>query len=287
MSPAARRWLRPLLGAAILAVLVQRLGSAPFVAGLRATSPSSLAIALAVTAGTTWCFAYRWSLVAGRLGAPVPVPRAYVACYRSQLINATLPGGVVGDVHRGARHGWRAVVWERGLGQGVQVALTVLLLLVLPSPFAGVAGVIALAAVVTVLVVGVLGRRGLGRLLASRVAVPVVALSAAAFAGHLLVLVVAARTTGVDLPLPSLLPVGALVLLASAVPTSVAGWGPREGVAAWAFAASGVGAEAGLTVAVAYGVLSLVATLPGLLVLGGRRPHPAGHRHERPAVLHG
>lgn len=287
MSPASWRGLRLLIGAVILAVLVQRLGSAPFVAGLRATSPSALALALAVTAGTTWCCALRWSLVAGRLGTPVPVHDAYFACYRSQLINATLPGGVVGDVHRGARHGWRAVVWERGLGQAVQVALTVLLLLVLPSPFGRLTGVIALTAVAVALVVGALGRGDLRRLLTPRVAVPIVLLSAAAVAGHLLVLVVAARTTGVHLPLASLLPVGALVLLGSAVPTNVAGWGPREGVAAWAFAAIGVGADAGLTVAVAYGVMSLVATVPGLLVTGRWRPHPTVHDHERKAVLHG
>ena len=39
------------------------------------------------------------------------------------------------------------------------------------------------------------------------------------------------------------------VLAGSAVPLSVAGWGPREGVAAWAFAASGLGATAGVTAA--------------------------------------
>ena len=65
----------------------------------------------------------------------------------------------------------------------------------------------------------------------------------------------------------SLLPLGALVLAGSSVPTSVAGWGPREGVAAWAFAATGLGAATGLTVAVTYGVLSLAATLPGILPL--------------------
>ena len=293
MRPEVWRWLRLLVGAAILAVLGLRLGSAPFVAGLLAASPAALAVALVVTAGTTWCCALRWSLVAGRLGAPVSVAQAYVACYRSQLINATLPGGVVGDVHRGARHGWRAVVWERGLGQAVQVALTVLVLLVLPSPFAGLTGLVALAAVVAAVVAGALGRRDLRRLLTPRVAVPVVLLSAVAVAGHLLVLVVAARTSAVQLPLTSLLPVGALVLGGSAVPTNVAGWGPREGVAAWAFAATGAGADAGLTVSVAYGVMSLVATLPGLLVLGRRRPGPTvdeldeRDEFDETVVLHG
>jgi hypothetical protein len=62
-----------------------------------------------------------------------------------------------------------------------------------------------------------------------------------------------------------------IVLLASAVPTNIAGWGPREGVAAWAFGTVGLSAGQGVTVAVVYGVLALVATLPGaVLLLAGR-----------------
>ena len=65
------------------------------------------------------------------------------AYYRSQFLNTTLPGGVLGDVHRGVSHGrdvgdvgrgLRAVAWERSAGQVVQIVLAVALLLVLPSP---------------------------------------------------------------------------------------------------------------------------------------------------------
>jgi hypothetical protein len=58
-----------------------------------------------------------------------------------------------------------------------------------------------------------------------------------------------------------------VVLAGSAVPANVAGWGPREGVAAWAFAATGLGASAGVTAAAAYGALVLLAALPGAVVL--------------------
>jgi hypothetical protein len=260
--------LRVVGGLLVLGVLVWRLGTGPFVDGLRATGPWTILLALVVTAATTWCCAARWSLVSGRLGAPVRVRTAYVAYYRSQLVNATLPGGVVGDVHRGLRHGLRSVVWERGLGQVVQVALTVVLLLVLPSPFRWV-GLAALA------VLGVAGlalqavRAELRRL--GSVATPLVLLSAGAVLGHLLIFTVAARAAGASLRLPTLVALGVLVLLASAIPVGVAGWGPREGVAAWAFAAAGSSAAVGLTVAVTFGVLAMVATLPGLLVLGSAR----------------
>ncbi len=93
---------------------------------------------------------------------------------------------------------------------------------------------------------------------------PVVVLaSLAAAAGHVVVFLVAARAAGTDASLAELLPLALVVLLAAAIPLNVAGWGPREGVAAWAFASAGLGAAQGATVAVLYGVLALVATAPG------------------------
>jgi hypothetical protein len=97
--------------------------------------------------------------------------------------------------------------------------------------------------------------------------------SVVAVTGHLLVFLLAAHVAGVSAPASRMLPLAAVVLLAAAVPANVAGWGPREGVAAWAFAAAGLGAATGVTTAVVYGVMALVATLPGAMVLAaGRRP---------------
>ena len=62
---------------------------------------------------------------------------------------------------------------------------------------------------------------------------------------------------------------GLVVMVGSSVPLNIAGWGPREGLTAWAFGMAGLGSAAGLTVSVVYGVLAAVATLPGALVLVG------------------
>ena len=77
---------------------------------------------------------------------------------------------------------------------------------------------------------------------------------------------IAARTAGTTAPPSQMLPIALLVMMAMVLP-SVGGWGPREGVTAWAFGAAGLGAQRGVTTAVVYGVMVLVASLPGAAVL--------------------
>lgn len=314
------RLVRAGIGAAVLVLLVAQLGAEPFLAALTSVTPWALALAALVTVATTTCCAWRWTTVARGLGLHLPLPTAVAACYRSLLLNSTLPGGVLGDVDRAVRHGLdsaalgrsaRAVVWERTLGQVVQVALTLLLLLVLPSPVPGAVVVVAAVGVGLLLVVaGVLllarsgpsgHRRAVPRALGAvqrdlrRVLPDLRARSAVALAsvlvvaGHVGVLLLAMHVTGVPASGTTRLWLALVVLLAAAVPASLAGWGPREGAAAWVFGAAGLGAGTGVTVAVGYGVLTLVATLPGVVVLlgprsGARRPardqghlaHPSG-----------
>jgi hypothetical protein len=126
-------------------------------------------------------------------------------------------------------------------------------------------------------------------LLAAR-AWPAIALaSALVVAGHAVTFLIAARTAGATAPPSEMLPLALLVLLAAALP-NVGGWGPREGVTAWAFAAAGLGPSHGVATAVAYGVMVFVATLPGAVVLvvawwrrtraAPSRPRPRGGRLE-------
>lgn len=248
--PDVLRWA---IGGLVLTLLLRQLGSDPFLDGLRAVTPTAVLAALALTAGTTYCCARRWSLVAAGHGVTLPICSAYAAYYRSQLINATLPGGVVGDLHRGARHGWQPVVWERVIGQVVQVGLVGAL--VLPGQWP----LLALAAVAA-------GALGLGSRGTPHAVRAMIGWSALSTAGHLLIFLVAAHAARAGLPLSTLLPIGALVLLGASLPFNLAGWGPREGMAVWAFTAYGATAAAGLTAAVTFGVLSTLATLPGLLV---------------------
>ena len=168
------------------------------------------------------------------------------------------------------------MAWERSAGQVVQILLTVAVLLVLPSPVRGVVPLVALAllgAAVGVALASAAGagrgglRRGAARRALARRAWPAVALaSALVVAGHAVTFVIAAHAAGATAPPSQLLPLALLVLLAAALP-NVGGWGPREGVTAWAFAAAGLGASLGVATAVVYGVMVFVASLPGAAVL--------------------
>jgi uncharacterized membrane protein YbhN (UPF0104 family) len=279
----------------MFAVLLWRFGIRPFVDGLQLISGWSLVAAGAITVLTTVCCAWRWSLVARNLGVSVPLRAAIPAYYRSQFLNTTLPGGVLGDVHRGLRHGvevgdvgrgLRAVAWERSAGQVVQLALAIVLLILLPSPVRS--SMPAIAAAVLAGGLGVLlliralahgGPSGWARtlhklitdlrdgLLARRALPGIVIASAVVVAGHAATFVIAARTAGSTAPSLQLLPLALLVLLATGIPVNIAGWGPREGAAAWAFGLAGLGAAQGVATAVGYGVMVLGANLPGAGVL--------------------
>jgi hypothetical protein len=261
-----KRWAR-LGAAATLGVLVWRVGTGPFLDGLRAVDGGALAAASGLAVLTTVCCAWRWRTVAGGLGVELPLGTAVAAYYRSLFLNVTLPGGVLGDVHRGFNHGLRAVVWERSAGQAVQILITLAVLLVLPSPVRSVAPLVAVA----VLGVGAGVALALrGRVTAPprewRVWAPIALASALVVAGHAVTFVIAAKTAGATAPPDQLLPLALLVLMGAALP-NIGGWGPREGVTAWAFAAAGLGASLGVATAVVYGVMVFVASLPGAGIL--------------------
>jgi uncharacterized membrane protein YbhN (UPF0104 family) len=299
-------------GALILAIVVWRFGSGPFVDGVRMVDGWSLAAATGIALPTTVFCAWRWTLVARGLGVGLPVRSAVAAYYRSQFLNTTLPGGVLGDVHRAVRHGHdvgdvgssvRAVAAERVAGQVVQVVVATIVLSLLPSPLKSFMPLVAAA-----LVVGVIGlvlmvqalpqgdssrharilRTAVGALrsglLARRSWPGIVLASVLVVAGHTATFLVAARTAGSTESIVRLVPLALIVLVAMGIPANIGGWGPREGVAAWAFAATGVGAAQGVATAVVYGVMALVANLPGLVVLIAARQHRDRHEPPVPTV---
>jgi uncharacterized membrane protein YbhN (UPF0104 family) len=311
MSKKVSVWGRFAGSVLVFAVLVWRLGTGPFLDGLRTIDAGALAAAAGIAVLTTACYAWRWKIVAGGLGLEIPMPAAVAAYYRSLFLNATLPGGIVGDVHRGASHGrdvsdvghaLRAVAWERFAGQVVQVLVTVMVLLALPSPVQALMPWVAITVVAAVFGLLFMARarpRGTRSvwarlrsaaagdirdgLLARKAWLGIVLASTLGVAGHAATFLIAARTAGITAPPSRMLPIVLIALAAMMLP-SLGGWGSREGVAAWVFGAAGLGAQRGVATAVVYGVMVLFASLPGIAVLvvaWFRRSRPPGRTRSR------
>jgi uncharacterized membrane protein YbhN (UPF0104 family) len=242
-------WGRVIGPAAVLAVvlpfLAWRLGTGPFVEGVRSVNGQALTAATGIGVLTTLCCAWRWRMVARALDVELSMGTAVAAYYRSLFINVTVPGGIVGDVHRGLSHGHdtrkvgralRAVAWERFAGQVVQILLTVVVLLALPSPVHAAMPLVALAlvvAVVAVLLVARLRPVGAsawararstvaadirGALLARRARLGIAFASALVVAGHAITFMIAAQAAGTTAPLSQMLPIALLVMMAMTLP---------------------------------------------------------------------
>jgi glycosyltransferase 2 family protein len=300
-------WLRIVIAVGILAILAWRVGTGAFLDGLKSLSVPAILAALGIGVVTTVFSAWRWRVVARRLGLELTTRRAVADYYRALFLNVVLPTGVLGDVQRAVRHGQtsgdvgrgvRAVVLERTGGQIVLFTLCVVLLLVQPSIASSVVRDVATSPAVAILVglviVAIVGLVLWGRrrswwgtvsadvragLLARNAWPAVVLLSAVVLAGHLALFWVAARAAGVTAPVAHLITPVVLTLLASGLPVNIGGWGPRESVSVLAFQVAGLGATQGLTVAVVYGVLTFAGSLPGAVVLlwrmwQGRRSRP-------------
>ncbi|HEY3943700.1 MAG TPA: lysylphosphatidylglycerol synthase transmembrane domain-containing protein, partial [Solirubrobacteraceae bacterium] len=242
MSRTLWAWGRYVGPVVVLAVLVWRLGTGPFLDGIRTIDGPALAAASVLVVVTTVCSAWRWKIVAGGLGVGVSLPAAVAAYYRALFLNVTLPGGVVGDVHRGISHGrdvndvgraLRAVAWERTAGQVVQVLLTGAVLLALPSPVQSAMPWVAIVVVAALFGVVLIARtrRAGGRtawararstlagdirhgLLAHRAWLPIALTSVLVVAGHAATFLIAARTAGITAPPSRMLPIAMLVIMA-------------------------------------------------------------------------
>ncbi|WP_344059747.1 lysylphosphatidylglycerol synthase transmembrane domain-containing protein [Microbacterium pumilum] len=290
-TPRFRGYARAAIGVVILVAIVLHAGGEPFARGLASVSIAAVGAALVLAAVSTAAAAWRWRMLAGGLGLTLSWPQAVSGYYRSQFLNTVLPGGVVGDVHRAVAHGRsvnqvgqasRAVVAERSAGQVVQLVLAAVVLVSLGmSAYAPAVGIVALVVAVMCAVgfvaaaastrVRVAVRRELAALrtafASGSTVVKVIAASLIVVAGHVATFVVACLAVGVDAPTERLVALALIAVLAASIPLNIGGWGPREGAAAWAFTAGGLGAATGIAASTAFGVLAMIAVTPGAVVV--------------------
>lgn len=299
------RVLRTVVSLSLLALLAIWLDLGALLDQLRAVEAQWLVAALALAVAQVTVSAWRWRFTAQRLGLRLPLGVAVREYYLATFLNQVLPGGVLGDVSRAWRHAQagaaaravHAVIIERVSGQLVMLAIAVLsglyLAIIVPEgPASRVALFLAGGGILLVVAVLGLARRrmlevtdepdasesaprfvaSLSHALLQRPALETqLVVSALIVATYLATGWVAGSALALGLPALQLLALIAVMLVAMLVPVTVAGWGLREALAAAVWGAVGRSAVEGVALSVTYGVFVLVGSLPGALVLLGRR----------------
>lgn len=291
---------------ALLALLWHLTGGPQVVSLLAQTQWPWLLAALAAAHGQVVLSALRWRLTAAQLDQPMRKRAAISEYYLSQFVNLAVPGGVLGDAGRAVRQrhqagllrAAQAVVLERLIGQvalfavmftGFVIAITVPGGMVLPGWVSDIVGWLALVLTglvvlggVLVLIPGAVARATSGFIMALRQGLLArgvwprqIGLSLAIVACNLASFAFCALATGTDIPLVGVVTVLPLILTAMMIPLSVGGWGLREGAAAALWPVLGAQPEAGIAASIVFGLVILVASLPGVWTLLVRRKEQA------------
>ncbi|MEM0937353.1 MAG: lysylphosphatidylglycerol synthase transmembrane domain-containing protein [Pseudomonadota bacterium] len=282
---------------------------------LRGVEFGWLAAALAVISLQLWLSATRWRLTAAPLGQRFGLGEAVKEYYLSQLVNQTLPGGMLGDAQRAvrARHragllrATQAVAFERVAGQialffimASALAITALVKggTVWPAWLTMLAALPALVVLALILIVrfggclpGATGRALEDLRLAVRASLLArglwhlqIVLSLGTAICNILAFTFCAYATGSTLPIWAIFALIPCVLFAMLFPLSVSGWGAREGAAAAILPLVGLAPEAAIAASIAFGLVFVASVLPGIAILMlPRGDHAHAHAHAPPA----
>ncbi|MDG4647787.1 lysylphosphatidylglycerol synthase transmembrane domain-containing protein [Roseibacterium sp. SDUM158017] len=290
------------MAAALLAFLWRAADGPAAARSLASAEWPWLAAAFLALTLQTLLSALRWRLTAAQLGISLGRGHAVREYYLAQVVNQSLPGGMIGDAGRALRARGQAgllasglaVAFERLAGQvAMFLAMTAAFIATIAMP-GGLEWPRWLAVPVALLILGgaaspivllgaarlpgavgrsaasfwrklhlALAARGvLSRQVALSVGTTVCILGAFAFC---------AEAVGVRLELSEVLGLVPIILFTMLIPLTVSGWGLREGAAAALFPLAGASASAGLAASVAFGLVFIVTVLPGLLFLS-RKP---------------
>lgn len=294
-------WLRALASAGLLAGLFAWIDPSRLLELLRDASLPWLLLALALGLPQLLLSAWRWRLTAQLIGVPLPFGRALREYCLGNVLNQVLPGGVAGDLARAWRHAqeaslaraaWHAVLIERAAGQAVLLVCALLALPWAPGLGAGFragaarGNAAALVVIVLALLALLLATRFLpaiarfGRdfaqaVLTRQALLRQVPVSLALVGSYVGVYLCCARALGVETSALTLAPLVCWVLVAMALPLSLAGWGIREGAAAGVWLLAGLPVAEGVAISLLYGLVVLATALSGAALLLATR-HAGG-----------
>lgn len=288
-------FLRLVVTLALLALIWQAVDGPAAVALLKDADPVWLLASVLALNGQTVLSALRWRLTARALGQSITPGRAIREYYLSQIVNQSLPGGVLGDAGRairarheaGLKRAGQAVLFERLAGQMALFMVTGLAVLIIwlapggVSPPVWVLQMVTLTgAAIPVVALVILGfarmfesfgrqMREWGAAFATSVLSPAmlprqILLSLGTTALNLMAFALCARATGTTLELTAVMLVVPLILLTMLIPVSISGWGLREGAAAALFPMIGATSTQGFAASLAFGLMLLVSVLPAV-----------------------
>jgi glycosyltransferase 2 family protein len=283
---AGMRVLQVLLPPALIALLVWQLGSRPFERSVEVLRPLPLLAALLLGFVSTAAQAMRWRVVAAGYGQAAGLTEGHAVreYYRATFGNVVLPGGLLGDAARAWRNrsgatpsaapgrtatapasreglaaSAKAVLAERVTGTALLLAAGGLLTLTVDVR----AGGLLLAGA---LVAGAVALPGLRRMTA-RARWSVVGWTLLAFCGLVGLFAVAAVSLGTARGPVEVVALGLVAMAGASMPFGIGGFGPREAVSAVAFGAAGLSADAGVATSAGFGLLAIVSTLPGAVLM--------------------
>ncbi|HYI69837.1 MAG TPA: lysylphosphatidylglycerol synthase transmembrane domain-containing protein [Skermanella sp.] len=294
------------LSGALLWLLLSRTDASALMTRVAAIDPRWLAAAFALTVVQVVLISWRWAVIMAGLDASIGTMRALRINLAAFFLGQALPTSIAGDAWRvlkirslgfGIGTGVRGVLIDRTtamIGLVLVVLVTAPLLLAhMPDPAMrwSVAVGLGLGAALLALALSadrLSGRWASGRLsgvaefgravrgLLSRpvTAIPIIGVSVVVhlLAGATMWLI--AGSLGLPVGLADCLVLMPPIVLVAGMPLSIAGWGLREGAVVAVFALVGVPMDGALLMSVLLGLLLLLVSLPGGLVLAFPEPVP-------------
>ncbi|MEM0899271.1 MAG: lysylphosphatidylglycerol synthase transmembrane domain-containing protein [Pseudomonadota bacterium] len=244
--------------------------------------------------------ALRWQLTAKQLDIHFDPRFAVREYYLAQILNQTLPGGILGDAgrayrsrsERGVLASGQAVLIERLAGQlgllavfavGVAAAFTSGIAQKWPDWFTRVSlamlGLLLLAALTATITSRSLKDTPSSSLLRKTlldqsVFARQVAYSSATGVLNVAAFAACAAAVGATMAVADAATIIPIILFAMVLPLTISGWGFREGAAAALFPVVGLTPAVGVASSVVFGVLVFLSTTPALLFALKQREKP-------------
>ena len=303
LPPPVLRGLQLALALILLAVLWHVADGARAARLLAQMHPGWLGAALGALTLQTGLSALRWRLAAGQLGIRLGRVEALREYYLAQIVNQTLPGGVLGDAGRAVRsraqaglmQAAQAVLFERLAGQAALFAVfaaAAIPALALPGgpdaprwlagPMlaligAGLAGAVVFrcGALWPVKAAARIRQPCILALAAPGIRARQAWLSLGTALCNIAAFVLCARAVGAVVPVWDALVLVPLILLSMLIPLTIGGWGLREGAAVAILPVAGATQAEALATSVAFGIAMVLAATPGLLAIRLHQPADA------------